>query len=348
MEISQMKANRNHGIDLLRVILSFCVITIHVLYYGGFRTHADPSNPGFFILWFMGVAINCTVNCFAIMSGFLLYDRPVRYTGVFRLLLAILFHGILITILFWLFAPSTVTKEHWLQAFLPISENQFWYFTSYFGAFFFFPVLSNGMRLLSKKQANLLIISMIVVFSVLPTLTGSDPFRLNLGYSVLWLMVLFCIGAYLKRFEGTLLHSKQVLILIWAGCILITGVDAVFSALYPDSDRISLLDYTSPTVVVSAIAVVQLFASIQIPKWLQKVSGILALSTFGIYLLHEHPLVRQNLILDKFVSVLALPVINQLLAVFAIVIVIWSACFILEFARQRIFHFLRIDALLKK
>ena len=75
MQNTRVKTERIYGLDLLRIILSVCVVTIHVLHYGGFRSHADTSNPGFYILWFIGIIIDCTVNCFAILSGFLLYSR---------------------------------------------------------------------------------------------------------------------------------------------------------------------------------------------------------------------------------------------------------------------------------
>lgn len=41
---------RNAGIDLLRVLLSFCVVVIHILHYGGFRTHADFTNSGTYLM----------------------------------------------------------------------------------------------------------------------------------------------------------------------------------------------------------------------------------------------------------------------------------------------------------
>ena len=89
MQASAVKTDRNSGIDLLRVILSFCVITIHILHYGGFRAHADMGNTATYFLWFLGVVIDCTVNCFAIVSGFVLYNHQIKYTKILRLLLTV-------------------------------------------------------------------------------------------------------------------------------------------------------------------------------------------------------------------------------------------------------------------
>ena len=156
--------DRMEGLDLLRVILSFWVIAIHVMHYGGLRTNSDPSGLGYYLLWFWAISMYSVINCFALVSGFVLYDQTPKYTRILRLFLTVAYHGIVITLLFRLFYPHAVTDRHWLWAFFPVSQEEFWYFSSYFGAFFFVPVLIRGIRSLPKRQAGMLVICSLIIF----------------------------------------------------------------------------------------------------------------------------------------------------------------------------------------
>lgn len=342
------KSDRNPGIDLLRVILSFCVIALHVLHFGGFEAHTSPENAGYYLLWFMGIVPDCAVNCFAIISGYVLYNQMNKYTNLIRLLFTVLYHGLLITVAFQLFAPHLVTYDHWLKVFAPVTQETFWYFTSYYGIFFFIPLLTNGMRALSKKQATTLVVSLLVVFSLLPAYTNRDPFNLSEGFSVLWLMVLFIVGTYLKKYGDSLRFKKRVLIGVFALCILTTCLVLFLTVHFPWLKGMRLLRYTSPTIVIAAISAVLLFASMRLPAFLEKGARYCTPFVFSVYLIHEHPLIRQNLIKDRFLFAVTLPAIPQVLTVIGITDGIWICCFLLEFIRQQIFRLLKIDVLLKK
>lgn len=336
------------GIDVLRVVLSFCVVVIHVLFYGGFRTHADFNNPGFYVLWFLGITVVCTVNCFAMISGFVMYGRQVKYTTILRLLLTALYHGLFITAVFHFCLPDAVSAANWIQAVFPVSQYEYWYLTAYFGVFFLAPLVIRGMEALSKKQATLLVITLIAVFSVLPTVTGTDAFGLSLGYSVLWILVMFIIGTYLRKYSHTLIIKKTMLLGVFAGCILISCLGMLASVLDPSINGMMLVEYTSPTLVIAAMAVLLLFSDLDISTPVQKASVFCGPFVFSIYLLHEHPLVREHIIRDRFVGALDLPVVLQVAAVLVIAAGIWLTCFALEWVRHWIFRFLGVDMLLQR
>ena len=340
------KTERIHGIDFLRVLLSLCAIMIHVLHYGGPRTQADPSTPEFYALWLLGAAITCTVNCFALVSGFVLYGQEFKYTNILRLYFAVLYHGLVITALFNTILPDTVSQTNRFMALLPVTHSEFWYFTAHFGLFFFVPLLTNGMQSLQKKQADILIASLFFVFSVLPTATGKDPFHLQRGYSTLWLMILFIAGTYLRKYYAGFKLRKSVLIAVYISSVLLSCFGVVLSVFNPHINGMRLIDYTSPTIVLAAVAVILLFASMSVPKFICKISNFCAPFAFSIYLLHEHPLIRQNLIQDKFISILSLPALLQIFSIPAIALVIWSICFGMECIRRGIFRLLNFDSII--
>jgi surface polysaccharide O-acyltransferase-like enzyme len=321
---------------------------IHVLFYGGFRTHGDFSNSGTVALWILGLSIVCTVNCFALISGFVLYGQKLKYMGILRMLLSVLYHGIFITAAFQIFMPDAVDPYNWIQALFPVSQYEFWYFSAYFGVFLFAPVLIRGMEVMPKKQATFLVICLIVVFSLIPTAAGADPFGTNLGYSVLWILILFVTGTYLRKYHRSFSIRKPVLLCIFGGCILITCLGLFVSVLNPAVNGMGLMEYTSPTIVVAAIALVLLFSTLEIPVPIQKFSLSCVSLTFGIYVVHEHPLVRRYIMEDRFLPVMELPAVAQILAVVGITVGIWLICFALEWLRQQIFRLLRVEQHLRK
>ena len=344
----QASNDRISGLDLLRVILSFWVVAIHVMHYGGLQAYSDPSSAGFYLLWFLAISMHSVINCFALVSGFVLYDQTPKYTRILRLLFTVAYHGIVITLLFRLFYPEAVTQRHWLWAFFPVAQEEFWYFSSYFGAFFFVPVLIRGIRSLPKRQAGLLVICSLIIFSFIPTFTARDPFDLDGGNSVLWLLILFVAGAFLKKYFHTFKLKKRVLLAIFAGSVLLTCIGMAIGELFPEFDSLALVDHTSPTLVLGGIAVVLLFASIQVPAFAGKIVKYCAPFTFSIYLIHEHPLVRQYFVKNQFIHVVSLPAVMQVVAVFLIAACIWLICFGLDFIRRYIFRLLRINQLLEK
>ena len=336
------RQERNRGLDLLRVILSFNVIILHLLHHGGLQTHADPSNPGYYVLWFWGIAVDCTVNCFALISGYNSYDRKIKYTSILRLHLTVVYHGLFITLLMKTVYPDTVTGANFLQALFPVCTNEFWYYTAFFALFCLKPLLIQGMQSLSKKQANIVIVSLLVVFSFLSGSAHTNTFSLNGGFSVLWLAVLFIIGTYLRKYRDSIKLSKVKLLLIYFGSVTFTLFGIVLSNVFPFIDGSKWIDYNSPTIAIAAIAVVLLFSSMSIPASLRKISSLFVPFVFSIYLIHDHPLVRRMFITDRIVPVLYMSPPLQVIAVLGIAILIWLTCFCLDYIRQRVvimFHF---------
>ena len=165
---------------------------------------------------------------------------------------------------------------------------------------------------------------------------------------MLWLLILFVAGAFLKKYFHTFKLKKRVLLAVFAGATLLTCIGMAIGTYFPEFDSMKLMTHTSPTLVVAGIVMVLLFASLKVPAFVGKIAKHCAPITFSIYLIHEHPLVRQFFVKNQFVHVVSLPAVLQVIAVFIIASLIWLICFGLDLIRQRIFLLLRIDHLLDK
>ena len=74
----------------------------------------------------------------------------------------------------------------------------------------------------------------------------------------------------------------------------------------------------------------------------------LAKTSFGVYLIHEHVLIRNLLIVDKFVGLIDYNIWLMLILIIAFVIAIYLICTIMEYLRQSLFKLCRIHRLTDK
>ena len=66
------KAQRNYGIDLLRIISMFFVLILHCYGQGGIIYHATQGTIQYKFSWMIEIIAYCAVNIFALISGYVM------------------------------------------------------------------------------------------------------------------------------------------------------------------------------------------------------------------------------------------------------------------------------------
>jgi len=348
MEQPAAQKNRNYGIDLLRVLLGITVVVLHLLHYGGPRTHTSGMDPRYFPLWLVGIALDCTVNCFAILSGYVSYDRPWRIRNLLRLHLTVVYHSVFLTCILNLLYPGNVVRMDFLRAFFPLSNQIFWYYSAYAGLYFLKPILNEGMKALNKKQADLLVVVLMVLYSVMPTLSGADTFTIRQGYSVLWLIILYVIGTYLKKYRAHFSGKRRLHLFAYLGSILATCLLLAGSLVFPGIDFTAAMEYCSPTILIAAIALVLLFSEVRVSGPVHRVVSFFVPLTFGVYLIHEFPLFRQLMVTDSVLFIHQKGPALQVILLITAALVLWLACAGMDFIRNCIFSLFQVNQKLER
>jgi len=344
---------RNYGIDLLRVLTTIMVIVLHLLLYGGIHETLEPLSGSYNLMWFLAIAADCAVNCFALITGFVSYGRKTRYINILRLHLTVLFYTLGITGIIQCFSPDLVENYVKLQSILPILSGTYWYYSVYAILFFLLPILNLLMKKLSKRYTNIILFVGILLFSVLPTVSGQDYFAINRGFSLPWLTLVSFIGMYLKKYQKELYHNKRGLIALYFGCVGLTWILKLALELWSyirighTMDTSMLIDYCSPTILFAAIALVLLFSSLQIPTWKIKILSCLAPLSFSTYIIHEHPLIRRLVIRNSMLFAVEFPGVVLLGIVLSSAILIWLTCSCLDWVRKWLFDVLYIEKSLR-
>lgn len=330
--------NRNYGIDLLRIVSMFLVVVLHVLGQGGILSTSEGFN--YYISWILEILAYPAVNCYGLISGFVGYsdeEKNYNYFKYTNFWLQGVSYSFGITFISFLLRPELIGKRALLYSLFPVSTKHYWYLTAYTGLFFIVPWINKLIRSCSKKEAENLMLTIFVIFSVFTTFSKyfSDIFLLNYGYSFIWLLLLYILGACIKKSEFLDKFKIKTIYLSIIFCLLITWINVIYiSSGFFDN---ILLSYISPTILIIAFCYLSLFEKINVGYKLIKIIKFISSSVFGVYLLHTQAVVWEYFIKDRFNFISKSPIFLLILEVIFFSILIFIICIVVEKIRNYIF-----------
>lgn len=350
-QLSRQAADtHNYGIDLLRCLAMFMVLVLHLLNQGGAATGIRNSGSvNSAICIFLQFACLGAVNLYGMISGYVMLNGSFKLRRFFGLWLQVFFIAVVSSAIYSVVCPALMKGQYWIKSLLPISQRLYWYFTCYAGVFLLSPVINRGIRALTDRQAVYLLTGCIFLFCIVAWVGYSyngDAFYVVGGYSVLWLLVLYVIGACLKKTD-LLMHTKAwKLLLAMAICF---GLNCLLKygklpALLRDANTITG-KYVNPFLVVFDICLFALIVRINFrSKPVKKVLAFAAPLTFTVYLLHLHPVVW-DFLKNRLLFVKNFPSWTQIPFVIGLALAAFLAGIALDWLRAQLFRLLRVDAL---
>lgn len=329
---------RNYGIDLLRLVFMFMICMLHTLGQGGILESCETGSLAYRVFWFLKILSYCAVDGFAIISGYMATDKPRRYEKLADMWFQVFFYSFILTLLF----TVAGVQESWtvrdiIKCAFPVTFGKFWYVSAYFVLFFAIPVLNRFIFTIDETTSKKALVILVVLFSIIGMV--ADPFGVQKGYSAIWLMVLYGIGALAKRIKLFETRKSFTLILWWVLCVAFTWGTRV----YCGTGR--LVNYVSLPVLLSGMILVVLFSRLRMKG---TVIGKLAPLAFGIYLFQLSPVIWNQIIKDAFVFVVSKNVMVGTLDAFAGASLIFVSGLAVEWVRSKLAKSLHISALSKK
>lgn len=348
MDIEKVKDQHNYGIDVLKIVVMFMIVMWHIIGHGGVIINTQMFTVNYNVVWIIESILYCVVDVYVMITGYLYAQHDWKSQSIIKLWITVAFYSISVPLVLSILGYNIGVKTI-LKGFFPILQSQYWYFTEYFALFFTIPVLNVVMS--DRNRAKRTVIVGTMLLSVLPVLAqGRDLFFTNQGYSLLWFMLLYCWGAYIRLYGVCKRRSSRMLIIFYFVnlALLISsklGCDYIEMKLW-GGIRYSgnLHSYTSPLVLIAAVLMIVLFSNIKIKNLvLSKMIKNLAALTFGIYLIHDNRLFRTNIISDKFVYLVNSSAIVMILQLLGCTLCIFVGCMAIEFIRNKLFSILHID-----
>lgn len=170
---------------------------------------------------------------------------------------------------------------------------------------------------------------------------------LNKGYSAAWLVLLFLFGAVLRTYEARLPKKSGPYFLAALGLISVTvgqrlALSAVPVLRQAFGDEWTLLPYTSPTTVLTAMALLLGLAKLEFRSiCVCRMVGLMAPCAFGIYLIHVQPAFFERVWKGGFTFLNAVPDSFFGLAVVACALAVFAILCAIEWGRRTVFSALQ-------
>lgn len=340
-----MKNERNYGVELLRIIAMFLVCVLHVLRFGGIMDNVAPLSSQYQAVWLLETAAYCAVNCYGLISGYVGVNSRFRLSRLIRLWLQVAFYCFGFYVVQVLFGSQKVPLSAVLKSLLPVTTNFYWYFTSYFCAFFFFPAINWLVNNMPRQKQRLCIYASLFLFCGISAFRGLELFGIEAGYSPLWLMALYFFGCYIRKFDCLSHWSVRRALLIYLGCVLAGWLWRWGSETFSVLDNGLLCRYISPNILLAAVALLAACLKLQAKPALRKVLAVAAPLSFGVYLIHQHPVVLRVILTDRYSFLADRHFSLILLGALAGAALTFCGCAALDWLRLKLFGLLRIGKL---
>lgn len=287
-----MMKERNYGIDLLRIVLAFMVITIHIHANGtGQVLLYSTTQPWKALATFVTFLCYPAVNTYILITGYYSYKAKKELNGVIislsRLWLSALFFslfGYAISIA----SGNAFNPLDLIKRFFPITRGVWWFYTVYFALMLLSPFFNKMLDSINVGGHRMLLAIMLLMLSILPMFVNWEgQLGSNYGYSLIWFIALYVTGAYLQRIKFLDTQNiKKFLVssgFFVAATISIYIVPKFFSII---GISINLAMYNSVCVYIQAIALFISFGNIRLSKGMAKIVGSISGLALASYLLH--------------------------------------------------------------
>lgn len=347
---------RNIGLDICRIISMIGIVLLHVIGVGGVRTVVNNQYTiNYWAATWTSICAYCSVDIFAMMSGFFGINK--KKDTLFRaieLIAIVLFYSIVITMCFLIFAPSKITGiGDIITGLFPPLIGRYWYITCFIPVLIFQPFINKMLLSLTKKQHFVMVVIEVLVFSCIPSAVRVDFFRFVDGFSFVWLLLLYSIGAYLGRDRGNAYYKyfqKYGIVLFFIISFLLLFGNVFASKIFGKNPNY-MIAYTSPLVLFMGLSVLLTLSDIK-QNISQKISGkmieVLSSTAFDVYIIHSHVLIYDLILTGAFTWIKGLAWFYTPVACFACAIAIFLLCSILGFIRIQLFRIVRFKDLIAK
>ena len=298
-----MASKRNPNFELLRLISMCMVIVLHALGKSGTLTVIyENSNASAWLAWIFESFSIGAVNIFMLISGYFLINSGFRLSKLLSLVFETVFYSLgafLVCACLGIVSIKDTGIYDALNYIFPVNMSVYWFVTYYILVYMFSPLINRGIRALKEKELKGLIFIMLTyecfLKSFLPVRLTED----SKGYSFLWLLICYLIGAYIRLYGIKFFEKKRrglftyitasILILSWV--FLIQFMNEKYGRL-KEISRISL-EYNHIFVLLSALGIFYFFKDLKEPKERTgKIILFLSPMSLGVYLIHENLTVR--------------------------------------------------------
>lgn len=298
-------SKRQANFELLRIVAMLMIISLHYLVKGGAAVpfpFVAKEHPVGVLAWLIESFCIVAVNCYVLISGYFCVESAWKPGRVVSLLCQVLFYSLLIPLLFLLtgvVSPGELAIYDWIGFALPFGTEHYWFATAYLVMYLFAPFLSAGIQKLKKRDLQILLALLLIFFSlektIVPVYLATDRY----GYDFGWFLCLFVTAGYIRLYGISWLEKRSHAVGLYGiSCLGIWMLSLFSNTLGKEIEvfaRYADMPYTYNHLLclTGAVSLFYVFQNVSLREGrVADAIRLLAPCTFGVYLLHEHMLVR--------------------------------------------------------
>ena len=278
---------RKSNIELLRIVAMLFVVLLHANYFSLGRVDITDiiinPIPAFFKAYLEQLCIVC-VNVFVLISGWF-GIRPTLKGGLSLLFQVFFFHILIILVL--LAIGESIPASGFYRLFY--EDSPYWFVIAYLILYAVSPILNAFIETVNVRTYLSVLVSFFLLEFAFGWMSNVAGAVYNEGYSAISFMGLYLLARYLYKYPTKIITFSipQNIMLYFLFSLL------PILLFFLTKREFNYMAYTSPFVISASVFFFMAFNKM---KFSNKVINYLACSSFVIYLVHLHPLVKDHFI----------------------------------------------------
>ena len=287
---------RNCGIELLRIVLMIFIIEGHYLAHTGIRESVPFLSVSWCVIWLLQSITVSAVDGFVFITGFYQKATNLNLKKVLTLWGKVFFYSVSISAIAITLGNKTSISEI-VKSLMPIAFSRYWFFTVYVFLYLLAPFFNTAMEHMTKKQ-YIATVAVLLTFAVLkPTFLPIAPqYDPTEGMGIVSFIAIYVWGGYCRRYITDIKHKKAMLIiamaLVFSSKITIEIMNRQIGWSFGSG---ILYHYNTVFQITISTMLFYCFKNIRISEKFESWIAKLSITVFGVYLIHEHPFVRNSL-----------------------------------------------------
>lgn len=289
-----MKKMRSSNMEMLRIIAMLLIVVHHYVVHG---VEMRISMPFEFSdrLWHynaLSIGGGVGVNLFVLITGYFMVDSKLTFSKLSRIVFTVLFFSMLITGVYDCFVEDISVKLFILYG-TGLFGCGYWFVVAYLSLLLVSPFINTLLNAISQYRHLVIIGTLILLCYILRTLPGMS---LPVG-SMDEFICLYLIAAYIRRY-GVQVSTRRLMLLLCTSVFII--VSCIYLSTYVALILGSKTLYSvlcnfiawKQSVLVLALSVLCFVLFTRLPAFHSRFINAAGACTFGVYLLHDHALMR--------------------------------------------------------
>lgn len=291
-----MKKERNSSVELLRIIAMLFIVISHVCVHNTMDMGTLSFSFNKLVLQW-GSLGNLGVDIFVIITGYFMCEKSFSGKRISALFTQVWTYCISIGAIVLIFYAPSRNFGFLKNMLFPTLTNVYWFFTSYVVLVLIAPFINIIIKNITKRQMELAIIAMIVIWGILPIFPATNTSNSPLTD----LLTCYFIGAYFKYHPDNIFSRRFVRNLFSIGCLLALMCGAALLGFASTKLGIEKLGqywqylYYRSSPLTFGLATGLFAMAVYRKPFSSRLVNVLGSCTFGVYLIHENPYVRSVL-----------------------------------------------------